>query len=136
MKMQTEEAEEPPSRPRAVHQLLPNPHRPINAHSPAGVPSLGSGLAVLTARAERFPVGPKTRAFRKKFFADASDKDWNDWRWQSRHRIRNLEQMERMLQLSEDEREALVIDPQRDVERYLRLAEELARDLERALVHL
>ena len=31
MKLQTEEAEEPPSRPQAAHQLLPNPHRPINA---------------------------------------------------------------------------------------------------------
>jgi lysine 2,3-aminomutase len=56
----------------------------------------------------RRPCNPKTRAFRRKFFADVSDKDWNDWRWQSRHRIRNLEQMERMLELSTDEREALI----------------------------
>ncbi len=68
MKLQSEEAEEPPSRPLAAHQLLPNPHRPINLLTPAAVPNLGSGLGVLTARAERFPVGPKTRAFRKRFF--------------------------------------------------------------------
>ena len=37
------------------------------------------------------------RAFRREFFPDATDKDWNDWRWQSRHRVRTLEQIERML---------------------------------------
>jgi lysine 2,3-aminomutase len=58
--------------------------------------------------ARRPPINPKTRAFRKKFYPEASDKDWNDWRWQSRHRIKTLEQMERMLSLSEEERNALV----------------------------
>jgi lysine 2,3-aminomutase len=53
-------------------------------------------------------VNPRTRAFRKKFYPEATDKDWNDWRWQSRHRIRNLEQMERMLSLTNEERTALV----------------------------
>ena len=41
-------------------------------------------------------------------FPDVPDKDWNDWRWQSRHRIRTLDQIEQMLVLSDDEREALV----------------------------
>jgi lysine 2,3-aminomutase len=51
---------------------------------------------------------PETRAFRKAYFPDVKDADWNDWRWQSRHRIRKLEQLERMLVLSADEREALI----------------------------
>jgi lysine 2,3-aminomutase len=51
---------------------------------------------------------PRTRQFRRRFFAEVPDRDWNDWRWQSRHRIRTLEQFERMLHLSADEREALV----------------------------
>jgi lysine 2,3-aminomutase len=50
----------------------------------------------------------RTRAFRRAFYPDIPDKDWNDWRWQSRHRIRKLEQIERMLVLSDDEREALI----------------------------
>jgi lysine 2,3-aminomutase len=37
-----------------------------------------------------------------------SEKDWNDWRWQSRHRVRTLAQFEQMLVLSAEEREALV----------------------------
>src|SRR5262245_54724593 len=49
----------------------------------------------------------RTRAFRRKFYPDVKDSDWNDWRWQSRHRVRKLDQLERMLVLSDDEREAL-----------------------------
>src|SRR5680860_1799643 len=81
MKLQTEEAEEPPSRPQVAHQLLPNPHRPINALTPAVAPSLGSGLGMLATRGERFPVGPRTRAFRKRYFPEVDPAQWNDWRW-------------------------------------------------------
>jgi len=50
---------------------------------------------------------PRARAFRKRFFPGASADDWNDWRWQLRHRIRDLATLERMLRLGEDERQAL-----------------------------
>jgi len=50
---------------------------------------------------------PRTRAFRATFFPDATDHQWNDWRWQSQHRIRKLEQFERLVQLSDEERVAL-----------------------------
>lgn len=56
----------------------------------------------------RYPRGnPQTRAFRKAFFAQATDQEWNDWRWQLRNRIRKLSQLEQMLVLSEEERDAL-----------------------------
>ena len=63
--------------------------------------------------ADRFPLAvrrpaPQTRAFRKAFYAEVADREWNDWRWQTRHRIRTLEQLERMLVLAPDERQALV----------------------------
>src|SRR5262245_57096566 len=58
--------------------------------------------------ARRRPVNTRTRAFRRAFFPDVKDADWNDWRWQSRHRVRKLEQIEKMLVLSDDEREALI----------------------------
>jgi lysine 2,3-aminomutase len=35
------------------------------------------------------------------------NRDWNDWRWQSRHRIRTLAEFDRFLQLSPEEREAM-----------------------------
>jgi len=50
---------------------------------------------------------PATRAFRKAFFPQVADREWNDWRWQIRHRVRTLEQLEQMLVLAPDEREAL-----------------------------
>ena len=37
-----------------------------------------------------------------------ADREWNDWRWQTRHRIRTLEQLDRMLVLAPDERQALI----------------------------
>jgi lysine 2,3-aminomutase len=98
------EAEEPPSRPQAAHQLLPNPHLPINTLNPAAAPALGA----LTARLERFPVGARTRAFRKRYFPEVGQAQWNDWRWQARARIRTLAELERIFQLSEDERDAVV----------------------------
>ncbi len=50
----------------------------------------------------------RSRDFRRRYFPQATEGDWNDWRWQSRNRIRKLEQLDRMLILSDDEREALV----------------------------
>lgn len=51
---------------------------------------------------------PRTAAFRRQFFPNATEKEWNDWRWQSQQRIRSLEQMEHMLVLSPVERAGLV----------------------------
>ncbi len=51
---------------------------------------------------------PRTRLFRRLHFPDVPNKDWNDWRWQSRHRIRTLEQFEKILRLSGGERQAMV----------------------------
>ena len=61
----------------------------------------------LLSRSQRTSGSPRTRSFRRRFFPDAPDSQWNNWRWQSQHRIRSLEQMERMLTLSDDERHAM-----------------------------
>lgn len=45
--------------------------------------------------------------FRRAYFPNVSDKEWDDWRWQSRNRVRTLAQIERILILSDDERGAL-----------------------------
>lgn len=100
--------EEPPDVP------LGSPVLPVL--SPADAPLVNrvssSRLVPLSSHvtpAPRHPRGnPLTRAFRKAFFPQASDQEWNDWRWQSRNRIRTLEQLERMLVLTDQERGALV----------------------------
>jgi lysine 2,3-aminomutase len=56
----------------------------------------------------RQSTNARTSAFRERHFPETSNRDWNDWRWQSRHRIRTLAQLEQMLCLSEEERQALV----------------------------
>src|SRR6185503_13385076 len=35
-------------------------------------------------------INPQTDAFRQRFFPTATLAEWNDWRWQSRHRITKL----------------------------------------------
>lgn len=52
-------------------------------------------------------VGFRVSGFRKQHFPGATARDWNDWRWQLKHRIRDLEGLERVLDLTEDEREAV-----------------------------
>jgi lysine 2,3-aminomutase len=56
----------------------------------------------------RRPSGnPRTRLFRKTFYPLVTDKEWNDWRWQLRNRIRTLEQLRRCVVLADDELQAL-----------------------------
>ena len=49
----------------------------------------------------------KIRAFKARFYPEISDEDWGNWRWQLRHRIRDLEGAERIFQLTDSEREAI-----------------------------
>jgi lysine 2,3-aminomutase len=86
--------------------LFSPPRRERQEESPVEPAALASGRRPADTR--RRAVNTRTRAFRRAFYRDVPDKDWNDWRWQSRHRVRKLDQIERMLVLSDDEREALV----------------------------
>lgn len=45
--------------------------------------------------------------FRRRFYPNATEADWADWRWQLRHRIHDLAGLERVLALSDTEREAI-----------------------------
>ncbi|MDO9548936.1 MAG: KamA family radical SAM protein [Candidatus Marinimicrobia bacterium] len=53
-------------------------------------------------------VSFKSRKFRQQFFPEASDIQWNDWRWQIRNRIKDLAGLERIVHLSSDERDAIL----------------------------
>lgn len=46
-------------------------------------------------------------AFRSRFFPEATESDWNDWRWQLRHRITSIDELSRLIRLSEDELRAI-----------------------------
>lgn len=101
--------DEPPPPPGGGHQVL----FIVTPSRSRGPRQIAAGIAALEppsrpAQPRRPHTSPATRAFRRAFFADVSDREWNDWRWQTRNRVRTLEQMERMLELSADERQALV----------------------------
>ncbi|MCZ7591453.1 MAG: KamA family radical SAM protein [Kiritimatiellae bacterium] len=46
-------------------------------------------------------------AFRRRFYPDATAREWNDWRWQLKRRISDLEELQRIFKLSDDERKAV-----------------------------
>jgi lysine 2,3-aminomutase len=56
----------------------------------------------------RFVINPETNACRRRFFPDVKTAEWNDWRWQNRNRIRSLEQLERFIDVTDDERGAIL----------------------------
>src|ERR1700682_2226393 len=45
---------------------------------------------------------------RTELFPEASDAEWSDWRWQLRHSVRSLDELERLVPLTEDERRGCV----------------------------
>lgn len=46
-------------------------------------------------------------AFRKRHFPAATNRDWNDWKWQLRCRIKDIAGLDGVIRLSEDERAAM-----------------------------
>jgi lysine 2,3-aminomutase len=59
-------------------------------------------------RHQRFKTSQRASAFRDRFFPEATAADWNDWRWQLRNRIRDLDGLVRVLRVSDDERAAIL----------------------------
>ncbi len=55
-----------------------------------------------------FPISPQTLAFRKRFYPEATKEDWNDWHWQIRRRIRDVRELSRIFELSDEERQAVL----------------------------
>jgi lysine 2,3-aminomutase len=56
------------------------------------------------------PIGrtsPQARVFRRVFFPEISNIEWNDWHWQIRNRIQTHDQLNRILLLSVEEKQAL-----------------------------
>lgn len=45
--------------------------------------------------------------FRKRHFPEAGDEQWNDWHWQCRNSLKNVQDFARVLELSRDEAHAL-----------------------------
>ncbi len=53
------------------------------------------------------PDGRPAVSRRAPIWADVPDEKWNDWRWQLSHRVNDLEEIEQILELTDEEREGL-----------------------------
>jgi lysine 2,3-aminomutase len=53
------------------------------------------------------PDGRQAVSRRAPLWADVPDEQWNDWRWQLSHRVNDLEEIEQVLNLTDEERDGL-----------------------------
>lgn len=60
-----------------------------------------------TPRAPSLVISRPAEGLRRQHFPQARQVEWNDWQWQLRHRIRDLAGLERMVRLTDDERETV-----------------------------
>lgn len=56
-----------------------------------------------------FNSSSNSRLFRERFYPDATTEEWNDWRWQLRNRITSIRQLEKIVSLTDNEREAMIM---------------------------
>lgn len=55
-----------------------------------------------------FPISERSRTFKLKFYSHITNEQWNDWHWQASNRIRSLEKLEKIVELSADEKEGIM----------------------------
>ncbi len=55
----------------------------------------------------KFPLSKRSKQFLEKYYPLATVSDWNDWKWQIRNRVRKIDILEQMIQLTPDERSAI-----------------------------
>jgi lysine 2,3-aminomutase len=76
----------------------------------APVRPVGTPLASLTNKNRdltRFCVSGRAKDFMRRFYPAATLQDWNDWRWQNRNRIRTAADLARIIELGDEEIEAI-----------------------------
>jgi len=56
---------------------------------------------------QRLVVSERSLAFLRRFYRGVTVGEWRDWHWQVRHRIRSLDELGRLIQLTAEERDAI-----------------------------
>src|SRR5678815_2362710 len=96
--VQDEDPEPPGTKPEASPSFAaPEPHT-----RPAAQPRL-QPVPASKPTVPRLTISPRSDAFRRRLYPRATARDWNDWRWQNRNRVRTLADLARMIRLTEDE---------------------------------
>jgi lysine 2,3-aminomutase len=97
MKTATVKAEEPPGV-VARHYSYPNKTTPSSI-----VPATRMDSTRAKRERSQFKVSERSAEFLRRNYPDATLENWNDWRWQNRSRVRTLAELERMIDLSDEE---------------------------------
>src|SRR3981189_3177004 len=93
----------PKAEPNAVTRLCsPDTIFRKSMEAPVGV---APPAFALTCRRRRSMVRALMGSRRAELFPDTTDAEWRDWRWQLRHAVRSLPELERYLPLTDDERQ-------------------------------
>ncbi len=87
----------------ATKSRLRAPVMPPIVEVPREIP-VARETSVVEPRDSDFVVSERSRAFRARFFPDVVDAQWNDWKWQLRNRVRDLSSLDRILNLTDEER--------------------------------
>lgn len=90
---------------RSVAPVAPDDEPPT---SPALIAAFAERKTPFSIPTRRIPrISPEARLYRRRHHPTVLDAEWNDWHWQAKHRLKSLEQIERVLELTRDEREAI-----------------------------
>lgn len=97
--------------PRARERRVRNGNG-VAVAEPAGSPQTAAagasvGPQIPTRLYLQSDVNLRTEAFRHVHYPGASLAEWNDWRWQSRNRLRHLDDLAKVIRLTDDEAAAL-----------------------------
>ena len=106
------EEEEPPSSeepPGTTFQLVASwPGTRRRRLPPIGAAKPQRDVCLTPSRQAHRRSSQQSRAFRRLYFPGVSEAQWNSWQWQLQNRFRSLAQVERVLILTSDEREAFL----------------------------
>jgi lysine 2,3-aminomutase len=107
-----EEVEEPPGlNGSAAADFQSINFNPVPARIPGRMNGRAAGMAALLrppVPGDDFPASQRSLEYLQRFAPGASLLQWNDWKWQLQNRIRSLASLERMFELSDDERAAIL----------------------------
>jgi lysine 2,3-aminomutase len=104
--MQDEDKQDkPPSSPgKEMVRITAKREIPDN---PAAAPFLAVTSETQGGKPPRFPKSRRSQDFHRRFFPDASDAEWSNWRWQLRNCLRTPENLLRIVSLTSDELQAM-----------------------------
>jgi lysine 2,3-aminomutase len=100
-------SEDPPIEPRTISFDSPSPALSSDiARTDSALASPKARLSTprKTDPINRATVSDRSRAFLRKHYPGISVHDWNDWKWQVRNRVRRLDVLEKVIDLTPDER--------------------------------